>query len=58
MRAQQEVVAGLRSKQNYMEEIRGLGKDKAKEELETIQQEKMSNQEAFGIIPNEEEKEE
>lgn len=58
VRAQQEVVAGLRSKQNYMEEIRGLGKDKAKEELETIQQEKMSNQEAFGIIPNEEEKEE
>ena len=45
----QEVVQGLRSKQSYIEKYRNLNKDQVKEELETIQQEKMSNQEAFGF---------
>ncbi len=58
VRAQQEVVAGLRSKQDYIKQIRGLGEKEAQEELDRIQQEKMSNQEAFGIILNEEKEEE
>lgn len=49
VRAMQEVVQGLRSKQSYIEKYRNLNKDQVKEELETIQQEKMSNQEAFGF---------
>ena len=52
VRAMQEVSQGLRSKQSYMEKYRNLNKQQAQEELDTIQQEKMSNQEAFGFNEN------
>ena len=51
IRAQSEVGAGLRSKLNYMTDIRGLGKKQAQEELEQIDSEKTSNQELFGFTP-------
>lgn len=51
IRAQSEVGAGLRSKLNYMTDIRGLGKKQAQKELEQIDSEKMSNQELFGFTP-------
>ena len=35
-----------------MEKYRNLNKQQAQAELDTIQQEKMSNQEAFGFTPN------
>lgn len=57
VRAMQEVVQGLRSKQSYIEKYRNLNKDQVKAELETIQQEKMSNQEAFGFTTNQVEEE-
>ena len=57
VRAMQEVSQGLRSKQSYMEKYRNLNKQQAQEELDTIQQEKMSNQEAFGFTPNQVEEE-
>lgn len=52
--AQAEVGAGLRSKQDYIENIRGFGEQEAKEELEAINNEKISNVETFGMIPTEE----
>lgn len=54
LRAQQEVTAGLRSKKSYLMDIKGMTEQEAEEELQRIQDEKMSNQEAFGIIPSEE----
>ena len=54
LRAQQEVTAGLRSKKSYLMDIKGMSEQEADEELQKIQEEKMSNQEAFGIIPSEE----
>lgn len=54
LRAQQEVTAGLRSKKSYLMDIKGMSEQEAEEELQKIQKEKMSNQEAFGIIPSEE----
>lgn len=54
LRAQQEVTAGLRSKKSYLMDIKGMSEQEADEELQKIQDEKMSNQEAFGIIPSEE----
>lgn len=54
LRAQQEVIAGLRSKKSYLMDIKGMSEQEAEEELQKIQDEKMSNQEAFGIIPSEE----
>ena len=51
IRAQSEVGAGLRSKLNYMTDIRGLGKKQAQKELEQIDSEKTSNQELFGFTP-------
>lgn len=54
LRAQQEVTAGLRSKKSYLMDIKGMSEQEAEEELQKIQEEKMSNQEAFGIIPSEE----
>ena len=54
LRAQQEVTAGLRSKKSYLMDIKGMSEQEAEEELQKIQDEKMSNQEAFGIIPSEE----
>lgn len=43
IRAMQEVTQSLRSRQDYMENIRGINKDKAEEELEIIKKEKQSN---------------
>lgn len=54
VRAQSEVGAGLRSKIDYLETIRGFGTKEAEKELENIQNEKMTNQETFGMIPTEE----
>lgn len=54
LRAQQEVTVGLRSKKSYLMDIKGMSEQEAEEELQKIQDEKMSNQEAFGIIPSEE----
>ena len=51
-RAQLEVSQGLRSKKSYLMDIKGMSEDEAEEELQKIQEEKMSNQEAFGFTPN------
>lgn len=53
-RAQMEVSQGLRSKKSYLMDIKGMSEDEAEEELQKIQEEKMSNQEAFGFTPNNE----
>ena len=49
LRALQEVSQGLRSKKSYLIEIKGMTEQEADVELENIQEEKMSNQEAFGF---------
>ena len=49
VRAMQEVSQGLRSKVSYITKYEGMNEEQAQKELETIQQEKMSNQEAFGF---------
>ena len=49
IRAQQEVTAGLRSKKSYLVNIKGLGEKEAIKELEAIEEEKVKNQEAFGL---------
>ena len=54
LRAQQEVTAGLRSKKSYLVDIKGMNEQEAEEELQRIQDEKMSNNEALGMIPSEE----
>lgn len=54
LRAQQEVSTGLRSKKSYLMDIKGMSEEEAEEELKRIQDEKMSNQEAFGFTPMEE----
>ena len=54
IRAQQEVTIGLKSKKSYLMEIKGMSEQEAQKELQRIQEEKMSNQEAYGIIPSEE----
>lgn len=54
-RAQMEVTQGLRSKKSYLMDIKGMSEDEAEEELQKIQDEKMSNQEAFGFNEIEEE---
>ena len=48
-RAQLEVSQGLRSKKSYLMDIKGMTEQEAEEELTKIQEEKMSNQEAFGF---------
>ena len=55
VRAMQEVSQGLRSKVSYMTKHQGLNEEQAQEELKKIQEEKMSNQEAFGFNGIEEE---
>lgn len=45
----QEVSAGLRSKVKYIQYRYGLTEEQAKQELEQINREKMSNQEMFGL---------
>lgn len=54
LRAQQEVTAGLRSKKSYLVDIKGMSEQEAEKELQRIQDEKISNNEALGIIPSEE----
>lgn len=56
VRAQSEVGAGLRSKHNYLEEIRGMGKKQAQDELNLIDDEKQANQELFGFTTEENQK--
>lgn len=57
-RAQMEVTQGLRSKKSYLMDIKGMSEEEAEKELQKIQKEKMSNQEAFGFTPNNENSEE
>lgn len=52
VRAMQEVAQDLRSKESYMINYRNLNEQQVKKELQRIQEEKMSNQEAFGFTPN------
>lgn len=52
VRAMQEVAQDLRSHKSYIEEYRDLNEEQALEEMKRIQEEKMSNQEAFGFTPN------
>lgn len=54
VRAQTEVGQGLRSKKDYLENVRGFSPEQAQEELQQIQDEKLSNQAAFGLIPKNE----
>ena len=54
IRAQTEVSQGLRSKIDYLQNIRGFAKQQAIDELTAIQDEKISNQKAFGFEPQEE----
>ena len=54
VRALQEVSQGLRSKLSYLMEVKGMTEQEAEEELKAIQDEKMSNQQAFGFEPQEE----
>lgn len=55
IRAMQEVSQGLMSKKEYLIKIKGMSEQEADEELQKIQEEKMSNQEAFGFETNTEE---
>lgn len=48
VRAQQEVNVGLRSKKDYLMNIRGMSEEEAELQLQQIQEEKMSN-EAFSL---------
>lgn len=52
VRAQTEVGNETRSKKSYMKNIRNMTDKQIEEERKEIQEEKMSNQEAFGFIPN------
>ena len=52
VRAQSEVGNGTRSKKSYMKNIRNMNDKQIEEELQEIQEEKMSNQEAFGCNGN------
>lgn len=53
LRAQQEVSAGLRSKKSYLINIKGMTEQEAEEELQRIEEEKMNNQEVFGMMTEE-----
>jgi A118 family predicted phage portal protein len=55
VRAQTEVGQGLKSKKTYLTEIKGMSEKEAEDELQKIQDEKMSNREAFGFEGNTEE---
>lgn len=50
VRALQEVGQGLRSKKSYLTDIEGMTDEEAEIELQLIQDEKISNQEAFGFL--------
>jgi len=49
VRAMQEVNQKLRSKKSYLVDIKGMTEQEADDELKKIQEEGMSNQEAFGF---------
>lgn len=49
VRAMQEVSQGLMAKKTYLMKYKGLSEEEADEELQRIQDEKMTNQEAFGF---------
>lgn len=51
-RAQMEVSQGLKSKKKYLMQYEGMSEEEAEEELQKIQEEKMSNQEVFGFTTN------
>ncbi|MBQ3415951.1 MAG: hypothetical protein IJH39_11600 [Clostridia bacterium] len=53
IRAQMEVSQSLRSKKSYLMDIKGMTEEEADKELELIKNEKMSSQEALGIISEE-----
>ena len=53
VRALQEVGQGLRSKKSYLTDIEGMTDEEADIELQNIQDEKITNQEAFGFISEE-----
>ena len=55
VRSMQEVTAGLKSKKSYLMDTKGMSEQEAEEELQRIQDEKMSNAEAFGFNGNTEE---
>ena len=55
VRAQSEVGQGLKSKKTYLTQIKGMSEKEAEDELQKIQDEKMSNREAFGFEGNTEE---
>ena len=55
VRAMQEVTAGLKSKKSYLMDTKGMSEQEAEEELQRIQDEKMSNAETFGFNGNTEE---
>ena len=57
VRAQAEVAQGLKAKKTYLMQFEGMSEEEAEEELAKIQEEKMSNQEAFGFNENIEEEE-
>lgn len=52
IRAQSEVGNETRSRKSYMRNIRSMNDKQIEEELQEIQEEKMSNQEAFGFTQN------
>ena len=52
VRAQTEVGNETRSRKSYMRNIRNMTDKQIEEELQEIQEEKMSNQEAFGFNGN------
>lgn len=49
MRSMQEVSQGLKSKKRYLTDDKGMSEKEAEKELQEIQNEKMSNQEMFGL---------
>lgn len=55
MRSMQEVSQGLKSKKQYLIDEKGMSEKEAEKELQRIQEEKMSNQAAFGFGNTEEE---
>lgn len=54
IRALQEVSQGLRSKKSYLKDIEGMTDEEAEIELQNIQKENMSNQDAIGFNISEE----
>lgn len=57
VRAMSEVAQGLMSKTTYLTKIKGMSDDEAQTELDSINNEKQSNQEMFGFPTNEEKEE-